>query len=202
MKTQVRIAGELAVIVAGILIALGADAAWQGRADRRLEREYLEAFRLDLRATIDANQVALSAQQNTQAWAQDWSDLITTGAPLPDTLLRVFPPISVLGESMDTYRDLVASGGTTRISSLEVRRAMSQTLSSVEYNQVAETWALDLITSMRASVWTVARPVERERLAELWAIYLDAGGRVIDGKFRLAASADSALAVVGRELEG
>ena len=37
-----RVLGELVVIVAGILIALAADAWWQGLADEEQEREYLK----------------------------------------------------------------------------------------------------------------------------------------------------------------
>jgi hypothetical protein len=47
-----RVLGELVVIVAGILIALAADASWKGRMDKGLERTYLEAFKVDLEQTI------------------------------------------------------------------------------------------------------------------------------------------------------
>lgn len=184
----------------GILIALAADAWWQGRIDSALERSYLEAFRVDLQETIDELRVATARQDSTQQRMLVLAAQIAGDEQLPDTLLRVFPPVTILRESMDTYRDLVASGGTTCIGSLEVRRAMSRVLQDVEYNQVAEDWSLDLVTSMRASLLLLPRPVDRDRLQEIWAVYIDAGNRLLTIKGTLAVAADSAALVVEREL--
>jgi hypothetical protein len=195
-----RLLGELFVIVAGILIALAADAWWQGRIDKELEGTYLEAFKVDLEQTIQDSRTAAATQDTIHGAMLLLSTQIARGEPLPDTLLRIFPGIIIVQESMDTYRDLVASGGTTRISSLEVRRGMSRVLQAVEYNQLAEEWALDLVTSLRASLLVLRRPVERERLSEIWAVYLDAGERLLFIKEQLAVAADSAYLVVEHEL--
>ena len=199
-STGPRVLGEIVTIVVGILIALAADAWWQGRIDSALERSYLEAFRVDLQETIDELRVATARQDSTQQRMLVLAAQIAGDEQLPDTLLRVFPPVTILRESMDTYRDLVASGGTTCIGSLEVRRVMSRVLQDVEYNQVAEDWSLDLVTSMRASLLLLPRPVDRDRLQEIWAVYIDAGNRLLTIKGTLAVAADSAALVVEREL--
>jgi hypothetical protein len=77
---------------------------------------------------------------------------------------------------------------------------MSRVLQDVEYNQVAEDWSLDLVTSMRASLLLLPRPVDRDRLQEIWAVYIDAGNRLLTIKGTLAVAADSAALVVEREL--
>jgi hypothetical protein len=198
----VRVSGELLIIAAGILIALGADAWWEDRAEANLEQAYLTAFKIDLEQTIQFNKDALADQAAIQQLMLELSASIANGEALPDTLLRIFPPVTVLRESMDTYRDLVASGGTTRISSLEVRRAMSRVLQEVEFNQLAEEWALDLVTAMRASLLVVPRPVEEERLGEIWSVYVDAGVRLLRVKGQLALAADSAHVILSTEIEG
>ena len=192
--------GELVVIISGILIALAADSWWQGRQDARLERQYLEAFKLDVEQTAQEIARVSREQSETQQDMMDIAADIADGEPLPDTILRVFPSVTILGESMDTYRDLVASGGTTRISSLAVRRSMSRLLRSVEYSHLAEAWALDVVTSLRAVIWAAPRPVPRDRLADMWATYTDLGDRLVEGHARSAAAADSALAVLTAEL--
>src|SRR5688500_17187949 len=46
-----RLIAELAVIVAGVLIALGADSWWEHRQERRRAEEYLRQLLVDFRAT-------------------------------------------------------------------------------------------------------------------------------------------------------
>lgn len=195
-----RAGAELVVIVVGILLALGAEAWWQQQQASRLERQYLEAMKRDVELTARAAQGALGAQEANHAEILRLGELIESQRPLPDTLVTVFPPVVVLAESMDTYRDLVASGGTTRIRSMEVRRNMARLLRSVDYVQIAERWALDLGTSMRVAVWNSPRPISRQRFSELWRVWIDMGDRVILGKRVLVEQADSALVALDREL--
>ena len=119
------------------------------------------------------------------------------GAPLPDTIRRVFPAIYILGESMDSYRDLVASGGTTLIDDPEVRRAMARLMAQVEYGRVGEEWMLELVTTLRSGIFTQPTgPLSREYLRDVWAAYLDGLDRVIEGRHRMIAAADSTLVVL------
>ena len=77
---------------------------------------------------------------------------------------------------------------------------MSQLLRRVEYRHLAEDWALALVTSVRSSNLTASRPVSRDRLADTWSIYLDAGGRLIWGIEQLSVVGDTALAIVEAEI--
>jgi hypothetical protein len=202
-KSALRVASELVVIVVGILLALTADSWWESRADARLEREYLVAFRQDVQQTIAENRRVIGTQEEERHKMLQIAQAISTGASLPDTLRRIFPTVTLPAESMDSYRDLVASGGSTLISNQEIRRAMSKLLERVEYNDRAEAWALDLITSMRTIILsTEPGSMTRERLAEIWSVYTDAGDRLLDGKRRLGAVADLALVVLNKELGG
>ena len=122
------------------------------------------------------------------------SEMISAGTELPTDFRTTFPSVFLPAESMDTYRDLVASGGTTLLSSDEVREAMANLLQRIEYNDRAERWALDVATSARMIVLS-SEPgsMSREQLSDIWTVYVDVGERLLDGKNRLDESANAAL---------
>ena len=197
-----RPASELAVIVLGILLALAADSWWEGRKERALEREYLSAFREDVRQTLGENERVTAEQSATQSEVVQLLESITRGDPLPDTIRRMFPPVTIPAESMDTYRDLVASGGTTLISDPAVRRVMAQLLQRIEYNDRTEDWALEVIASARMLILgTDPGSLGRDRFGEIWALYADAGERLIDGQLRTRSVAEEALRVLDAALD-
>jgi hypothetical protein len=60
-----KLIAELAVIVAGVLIALGADSWWEQRQERRRAEEYLEQLLVDFRATERQIQSAIAGDTRT-----------------------------------------------------------------------------------------------------------------------------------------
>ncbi|MGH7470135.1 MAG: hypothetical protein ACRENP_19490 [Longimicrobiales bacterium] len=59
-----RVIGELALIVGGVLIALGVDSAWQAREERQRESAYLEQLLSDARETESRLKVAISGDSS------------------------------------------------------------------------------------------------------------------------------------------
>lgn len=82
-----RLLAELAVIVAGVLLALGADSWWQGRQADRLAEEYLRQLLVDLRETERGLQNAIAGDTDKFEAAGRVVDRAYRGQfPAPDSL--------------------------------------------------------------------------------------------------------------------
>lgn len=194
---------EGVVVVISILLAFWIDAAWDERQERQLEHAYLLAMREDVLRTIEETDRIHSRQTSLVDDARATVDMINAGANLPEDIRTSFLPIALPAESMDTYRDLVASGNTTIISNSEVRAAMSHLMQIIEYNDRAENWALELVTQLRVVVMgSEPDAISRQRLAEIWSSFVDGGERALDGKERVREAALQALAVLDQEIDG
>ena len=166
-----------------------------GRKKRKpSEHAYLFSLRADVIGTIRDNRRVIAMQLQEHETILSISEMISAGTELPTDFRTTFPSMFLPAESMDTYRDLVASGGTTLLSSDEVREAMANLLQRIEYNDRAERWALDVATSARMIVLS-SEPgsMSREQLSDIWTVYVDVGERLLDGKNRLDESANAAL---------
>lgn len=200
-KKWFRVVVEACVIVISILLAFGIDAWWDERKDLHRERAYLVILRDDVVRTIGENNRVIDEQSEEQARILNIAENIRAGADLPANIRTTFPTVTLPAESMDAYRDLVASGGTTLIASPDVRSAMANLLQRVEYNDRAENWALELATSTRLLILSSAPgSMNREHLAELWQVYVDLGERLLDGKNRLNDAAQDALLALDKAL--
>lgn len=200
-KNWFTIVAEACVIVISILLAFGIDAWWDERKENHREHAYLISLRADVIGTIRDNERVIADQNREHEQMLGIAEMISTGAELPTGLRTIFPTVVLPAESMDTYRDLVASGGTTLLSSEEVRGAMANLLQRIEYNDRAERWALDVATSARMIVLgSEPGSMSREQLGDIWAVYVDVGERLLDGKGRLDTSAKMALAALDRAI--
>jgi len=196
-KNWLRFAAEACVIVVSILLAFGIDAWWDELKEGHREQAYLVSLRADVIETIHDNERVKARQLQEQERILSIAEMIRSGAELPADIRTTFPTVVLPAESMDAYRDLVASGGTTLLSSEEVRGAMANLLQRIEYNDRAERWALDVATSARMIVLS-SEPgsMNRDHLSDIWVVYVDIGERLIEGKNRLDESAKNALAAL------
>jgi hypothetical protein len=64
-----KLAAELAVIVAGVLIALGADSWWEQREEHRRAEQYLEQLLVDFKSTERQIQSTIAEDEKTSAAA-------------------------------------------------------------------------------------------------------------------------------------
>ena len=121
-----RLGTEFIVVVFGVLVALGADAWWDRRSERELERYYLEAISADLLA----DSVALRfTTDRVEAMRPLYLDSLVHGegtferdeAGPQIVMLRLGPALKL---TSPTFDDLVSSGNLRVIRSPELRTAL------------------------------------------------------------------------------
>ncbi len=120
--------GELLIVVAGVLIALWANAAWQNHTDRQTEREHLVALRGDFEASLrllDSTAVlkdrqAADLRRLLEGGARSGGvDSAEAWAHLGLWNIVDFPP------QLSALRDLETSGDIRLIQGIELRRVLA-----------------------------------------------------------------------------
>ncbi len=155
---------------------------------------------LELELTRQDSNTKSESQTATADSTRGLAADVAAGIVPRDTVLFYGPTVWILNESMDSYRDLMASGGTTRVRSLDVRRTMSRVQKRVDYIHTTEGWALDLHNSLRAGMLASSTPLSQDNLAQVWASYDEIDQALLEGHARLVAAVDSALSVLREEL--
>ena len=125
-----RLVGELALITAGVLLALMADAAWDSRQERAQERDYLQSLRSEMlaaRAEFDSDvatrathRAVLDSLSRELEQRNAADSIVVAWLRVANTLSSVFfPPTAV-------FDDLVSSGNLRLIRSDGVRFALME----------------------------------------------------------------------------
>lgn len=137
--------GELAIVIAGVLIALAADRWSQGRSDRELERQYLEDLAVDLRADTAQLRAAIDLAESRATLghavlrAAD-GDTVLAPADLVVALERQFY-FAFPAYSRTTMSDLLSTGNLRLLQDREVRRALSEYYQTIDrLEQWTENW--------------------------------------------------------------
>jgi hypothetical protein len=135
-----RVAVEAFVIVVSILLAFGIDAWWDGRTQRRLEEDYLQALRVELRNAHAEISDDLDGQEELQArivyylaHADVPADSLRQMIGTASFVNNIAPPTAVLN-------DLISSGRLHLIRSANVREGLmqyQQMLEKIEANERA-----------------------------------------------------------------
>lgn len=135
-----RVAVEAFVIVVSILLAFGIDAWWDNRTQRRLETEYLEALRIELRNAQTEIGDDLAGQEELQdrlvrllAQADVPADTLRRTIGMASFVNNIAPPTAVVN-------DLISSGRLHLIQSSVVREGLMryrQMLEKIEVNERA-----------------------------------------------------------------
>lgn len=151
-----RLAAEFVVIVVGVLVALGVDAARDARADRVREATYLGQLQADLSETADHLAEAISVDQR----ARDGADRLTvalnaSGLPPSDSLASWLAAATNSSASfyptMGTVTALVESGELRLIRDEDLRRRVLRYHSGVQS-------ALRIVDGVDPHMW---RTIER-----------------------------------------
>jgi hypothetical protein len=132
-------AGEALLILFGILLALGAEAWWEERSERREEHEYLEALAGELEEIRTHGQetrlVASDVEHSGLALMQVSSDWPAREVG-PDSLGQLITGVSQEVEwspPLTVYQDLVNTGAVAIIQSQEVRAGLNELLAAVDW---------------------------------------------------------------------
>jgi len=126
-RRLVQLFAELGVIVAGVLIALGADAAWGARNDRQREQAYLVALLGEMEAARDELEGDQENRNRRLAFLDSLeAHFASRGTPPEDMVewVRVADEIVFFLPPTAVYQDLVTSGTLRLIRSDELRRAL------------------------------------------------------------------------------
>jgi hypothetical protein len=151
-----RLAAEFVVIVVGVLVALGVDAARDAHADRLREAAYLRQLQADLTETADHLAEAISVDRR----ARDGADGVTaalnaSGLPPSDSLASWLTAATnssaAFYPTMGTVTALVESGELRLVRDEDLRRRVLQYHSAVES-------ALRIVDAVDPHMW---RTLER-----------------------------------------
>lgn len=158
---------EFFVIVAGVLVALAAQAWWEGRQDRSLEADYLAQIRADALENLARLEAAI-AQDSVAAAAADSAMLVLEGALEGTSAEQLVGWIGRLGQASEfqpvtgAHRALQETGDLRHIRSDEVRHALIAYATSLDRG----TARLDqLRASVLEAVPSFARALPFMRLA-------------------------------------
>ena len=129
-----QVLGELIVIIAGVLIALGVDNWNDARQDRALEAQYLSALEADLRSDSVAYQRTFLRALVRKDSALTYIAPVVRGAPVAGDTLAFLDAVAlggILGTSSPlilarraTYDELLASGNLSLLRSSELRTTL------------------------------------------------------------------------------
>ncbi|MDT8340793.1 MAG: hypothetical protein RQ751_04705 [Longimicrobiales bacterium] len=146
---------EFVVIVVGVLVALGVDAAREAREERAREAAYLEQLHADLTTTADSLRAAIAVEETARAGGDRLLDALDGGElPPPDMLgtwLQSATNWSTFQPNMGTVTALVESGDFRLLRDPILRQAVLQYHSEVVS-------ALRIIDGITPHTW---RTVER-----------------------------------------
>ena len=138
-------AGELALVAAGVLLALAADAAWDRRQDRAEEARYVANLLEEARSALDEIErdqnlrltfVAIADSLEAQFTRRSAPDSVVArwiAYPARQVTPGFFPPSAVLN-------DLLSSGKLDLIESVRLRLALMEYSQEVPRLQTTEEW--------------------------------------------------------------
>lgn len=125
-----RGAGELIIIVVGVLIALAVDAAWSSRAERMTETAYLGALDDDISRSLTELGSVEAQVRGWLAAAETLSKMSTDDPVPPDSLTFLIGEalfsVTQYDNRLTTHEELKASGRLGLFSNREVRRRLAE----------------------------------------------------------------------------
>ena len=134
-----RISVEAAAIVASILFAFAIDAWWEERQDRNAEQDYLLAILADIDVVISEVERTIVRNEELNKSARHRVAALRGGDQLSDsTEAAMLAEIWIsfrLRANLDSYADLMSSGGVMLIQSPSVRGALSKLRSEMDFEQ-------------------------------------------------------------------
>lgn len=151
---------EGAVIVGSILLAFGIEAWWGEVQARAEEHEYLVSLAVDVEAVIEE---AVRTEANNDALNEQALQRIAELREIqsvPDSLLAVsrvqMVITTILRARLDTYTELMSSGGVTKVRDPRVRQTLARLRSVMDFEEDMTGWTIDAMLSMGPSVLSTA----------------------------------------------
>lgn len=161
---------EGAVVVASILLAFAIDAWWQEQEARDLEVLAIAGIRSDFEDHITVIDRIVEQNQLREAAADSLLQIIGPDAVAqdPDRLLRHMGISGFLATATFQGGSLATLANTSGLSSIrnpDLRRALSDWLQALEFNEVLNGWAYDETTRYGALLEDVVPLMDLDRAA-------------------------------------
>lgn len=134
-----HISAEAFAIVVSILLAFWIDAWWEERKDRFAEQEYLSAILADIDVVIGEVDRTIAANETLNKSARHRIAALRDGYQLSDateaTMLEEIWTSYRLRANLDSYTDLLSSGGVMILRSSSVRGTLARLRSEMDFEQ-------------------------------------------------------------------
>ena len=116
---------DIAIVVVGVLIALAADAWWQGLEEQRREQHYLRALEADLAGAKDAlveiRRETVASQEDIEAFMQ----VLEGDGPIPEGLEQVPFYLPLVDLPMGTMDALLSTGDLRLLRDAQLRQVIT-----------------------------------------------------------------------------
>ena len=178
MKPQIpwlRVFVEGVVIVGSILLAFGIQAWWEGTLERAEEQEYFVAFLGDIDAVIAEAERTIAANASETERSRQRIATLQSFQEMPDSLFLPQQWIYRLRSNLDSYNDIISSGGVTKLRDLHVRRSLARLRAELDFEAETMRYAVESLRGQRAvmtgaygsgapDLWRVMVRVEEEAI--------------------------------------
>jgi hypothetical protein len=173
-----RVVTELAVIVAGVLIALAVQSWYNARVDRRTEQEYLQRLAQDLARDSVTLALLIERRQISEAVYLDVvTKLQAADSSIGPLIATLVGPASLPGYNSTTFEELTSSGGWRIIADQNVRSSTMEYYASVNRYRERLSFIRDMgYDEMQNLAWETGvfpdaidspRPLTAEEMASL-----------------------------------
>jgi hypothetical protein len=128
LKGRGGLAAEFVLVVAGVLVALAVDTAFENRRDSELRDEYIERVRADVEHDRQALEYRVQFFHDVQVFSQQFLDWLDADTPLDkETVLAAFYSSEIwpFVASQSTYQDLLSTGSIRLIDDINLRTSLA-----------------------------------------------------------------------------
>ena len=128
LKGRGGLAAEFVLVVAGVLVALAVDTAFENRRDSELRDEYIERVRSDVEKDRRALEYRVQFFLDVQAFSQQLLDWLDADMPLDkEVVLAAFYSSEIwpFVASQSTYQDLLGTGNIRLIDDINLRTSLA-----------------------------------------------------------------------------
>jgi len=128
LKGRGGLAAEFVLVVAGVMVALAVDTAFENRRDSELRDEYIERVRADVEHDRLALEYRVQFFHDVQVFSQQFLDWLDTDTPLDkETVLAAFYSSEIwpFVASQSTYQDLLSTGSIRLIDDINLRTSLA-----------------------------------------------------------------------------
>jgi hypothetical protein len=159
--------GELALIIVGVLVALGVDRWIAGFDARELESAYLQQLADNVAADSAALETQLASVSRRMEWADDLFAALDGELPSPEDAglflrhLDRMPIWTPFDPAREAWDDLVSTGNLRVIRDLEIRQSLSAYYNGLEREEKQMADMDTQLTAIEMSTWPVLDPSRR-----------------------------------------